>query len=68
MALVKVQLPALVLARYPSFMLNVNPECKLLTAYVGRFYKATCVTPCILEVGVRTNLPYNQSHRVLVFS
>ena len=36
-------------------MPNVNPECKLLTAYVGRVYKATCVTPCILEVGVRTD-------------
>ena len=69
LALAKLQIPALVLARYPSFVPNVNPECKLLTAYyVGRFYKATCVTPCILEVGVRTNSQYNQSHRVLVFS
>ena len=68
MALAKLQIPVLVLARYPSFMPNVNPECKLLTAYVGRFYKAMCVTPCILEVGVRTNSQYNQSHRVLVFS
>ena len=49
-------------------MPNVNPECKLLTGYVGRFYKATCVTPCILEVGVRSNSQYSQSHRVLVFS
>ena len=54
MALAKIQIPALVLARYPSFMPNVNLECKLLTAYyVGRFYKATCVTPCMLEVGVK---------------
>ena len=35
MALAKLQIPALVLARYPSFMSNVNPNCKLLTAYVG---------------------------------
>ena len=68
MALAKVQIPALVLARCPSFMPNGNPECKLLAAYVGRSYKATCVTPCILEVGVSTNSQYNQSHRVLVFS
>ena len=69
LALAKLQIPALVLARYPSFMPNVNPECKLLTAYVGRFYKAACVTPCILEVGVRTNSEYNQitsSSRVLL--
>ena len=32
LALVKLQIPALVLARYPSFMPNINPECKLLTA------------------------------------
>ena len=25
-----------------NFMANVNPECKLLTAYVGHFYMATC--------------------------
>ena len=68
LALAKLQIPALVLARYPSFMPKFNPKCKLLTGYVGRFYKATCVTPCILEVGGRTNSQYNQSHRVLVFS
>ena len=27
-----------------SVMSNVSPECKLLTAYVGHFYKVTCVT------------------------
>ena len=48
-------------------MPNVNLECRLLTAYVGHFYKAMCVTHCILEVGVRINSRYNQSHRVLVF-
>ena len=47
-------------------MPNVSPECKLLTACVGHFYKATCVTHCILEVGLRTNLQHSQSHRVLV--
>ena len=62
------QTSALVLARYPSFMPIVNREYKLLTGYVGRFYKTTCVTFCILEVGVRTNLQYYQSHRALVFS
>ena len=41
-----------------SVMPSVTPECKLLTAYVGHFYKATCVTHCILEVGVRTNSQY----------
>ena len=68
LALAKLQVLARVLAGYSNFMPNVNPECKLLTAYVGRFYNDTCVTPCILEVGVRTNSQYNQSHRVLVFS
>ena len=68
LALPKLQIPAFVLAKYPSFMPNVNPECKLLTPYVGRFYKATCVTPCILKVGVRTKSQYNHSHRVPVFS
>ena len=29
-------------------MPSVTPECKLLTAYVDHFYKATCVTHCIL--------------------
>ena len=52
MALAKHQIPALVQARYLSFRPNVNPECKLLTAYVGPFYKAKCVAPCILEVGI----------------
>ena len=56
----KLQIPALVLARYPSSMPNVNPESKLLAVYVGRFYKATCVTTCILEVGARTNSQYSQ--------
>ena len=55
MALAKLQIPALVLARYPSLMPNVNPECHLLTGYAGRFYKATYVTPCLLEVEVRAN-------------
>ena len=49
-----------------SFTPNVNPECKLLTAYVGHFCKATCVTHGILEVGVKTNSQHSQSHRVLV--
>ena len=62
------QIPALVLARCPNFMSYVNPKCKLLTAYVGHFYKATYVTHCILEVKVRTNSQHNHSHRVLVFS
>ena len=66
--LAKLQIPALVRARYPNFMPNLNPECKLLTAYVGHFYKATGVTHCILGVGERTNPRRNQSHRVLVFS
>ena len=26
-----------------SVMPNVTPECKLITAHVGHFYKATCV-------------------------
>ena len=52
LAQAKLQIPALVLARYPNFMLNVNPKCKLLTAYVHHFYKATYMTCCILEVGV----------------
>ena len=64
----KLQIPALVLTRYPSFMPNGNPECNLLTAYVGPFNKITCVTPCIFEVGVRTNSQYNQLHRVFVSS
>ena len=67
LALAKLQIPALVLARYPSFM--PQPWVQLQTAYyVGRFYKATRVTPCILDAGIRTNSHYNQSHRVLVFS
>ena len=45
-----------------SFMPNLNPECKLLTPYVDHFYKATCVTHCMLEIGVMTNSQYNQSH------
>ena len=60
LSLAKLQVPAVVLARYPSFMPNVNPECKPLAAYVGRLYQATCVTPCILEVRVRMNSQYNQ--------
>ena len=51
-----------------SFMPNVSPECKLLTAYVGHFYKATCVTHCVREVGVRTNSQHDESHRVLMLS
>ena len=51
-----------------NFRPNVDPECKLLAAYVGHFCKATCVTHCILEAGVRNNPQHKQSHRVLVLS
>ena len=50
LALAKLPIPALALARYLSSMINVSLECKLLTGNVGRLYKATCLTPCILEV------------------
>lgn len=33
--------------KYPSVMLR---ECRLVSVYVGRSYKFTCVTLCILQV------------------
>ena len=39
-----------------SFMTDVTPECKLLTAYAGHFDKATCVTRCILGSGSKDQL------------
>ena len=68
MALAKLPLLALVLARYPKLQAKHHSWVKLLTVYVGHFYKATCVTHYILEVGVRASSQHSQSHRVLVFS
>ena len=37
LALAKIRILALVLARYPNSMPRVNPNRKLLTAYIGHF-------------------------------
>ena len=50
-------------------MPNATPECKLLTAYAGHFYKFTCVTDCIIEMGVKDQLtiqPITSSASVIV--
>ena len=62
LVLAKVQVPALVLARHTSVIPDVTPERKLLTAYVGHFHKATCVTRRMLEVEVKTKPIHNQSY------